>query len=76
MIRLPAPASPGAAGAPDQRQLLSLTEFARLIPVTDASANVVRLDVTDRPESFASLAAWRAAGWGIEPGDGVVRVAR
>ena len=76
MIRLPAPVSPGAAGAPDQRHLLLLTELARLIPVTDPNADVVRLEVTDRPASFASLAAWRAAQWGIEPGDGVVRVAR
>jgi hypothetical protein len=76
MIRLPAPGSPGAAGAPDQRQLLLLTELARLIPVTDPLADVVRLEVTDRPESFASPSAWRTAGWGIEPGDGVVRIAR
>ncbi|HET9708355.1 MAG TPA: hypothetical protein VFP39_08630 [Gemmatimonadales bacterium] len=76
MIRLPAPVSPGAAGAPDQRQLLLLTELARLIPVTDPSADVVRMEVTDRPESFTSPSAWRTAGWGIEPGDGVVRIAR
>jgi hypothetical protein len=76
MIRLPAPVSPGAAGAPDQRQLLLLTELARLIPVTDPSADVVRIEVADRPESFVSLGEWRAAGWGIEPGDGVVRIAR
>ena len=76
MIRLPAPVSPGAAGAPDQRQLLLLTELARLIPVIDPAADVVRMDVTDRPESFASPSAWRTAGWGIEPGDGVVRIAR
>jgi hypothetical protein len=76
MIRLPAPVSPGAAGAPDQRQLLLLTELARLIPVTDPSADVVRLEVTDRPASFASPSAWRTAGWGIESGDGVVRFAR
>jgi hypothetical protein len=76
MIRLPAPVSPGAAGAPDQRQLLLLTELARLIPVTDPSADVVRMEVTDRPASFASPSAWRTAGWGIESGDGVVRIAR
>jgi hypothetical protein len=76
MIRLPAPVSPGAAGAPDQRHLRFLTELARLIPVTDPAADVVRIEVTARPESFASVSAWRAAGWGIDPGDGVVRVAR
>jgi hypothetical protein len=76
MIRLPAPVSPGAAGAPDQRQLLLLTELARLIPVTDPSADVVGMEVTDRPASFASPSAWRTAGWGIESGDGVVRIAR
>ena len=77
MIRLPAPVSPGAAGAPDQRdQLILLTDLARLIPVTDPSADVVRIELMDRPESFASVSAWRAAAWGIEPGDGVVRLAR
>ena len=76
MIRLPAPATPGAAGAPDQRHLRLLTELARLIPVADHSADVVRIELTDRPESFSTPAAWRAAGWGIESGDGVVRVAR
>lgn len=74
MIRLPAPATPGAPGAPDQRLLL-LTELARLIPVADQDAEVVRIELTDRPTTFASVGAWRAAGWGIEPGDGVVRIA-
>ena len=76
MILLPAPTFPGAAGAPDLRQLRFFTELARLIPVTDPSADVVRIEVTDRPESYASVSAWRAAGWGIEPGDGVVWIAR
>src|ERR1051325_2027290 len=60
MIRLPAPVSPGAAGAPDQRHLLFLTELARLIPLTDPSADVVRIELTDRPDAFASVSAWRA----------------
>lgn len=76
MIRLPAPDSPGAAGAPDQRHLAVLTDLARLIPVTDPAADVVRIELTDRPQSFASPGAWRAAAWGIEPGEGVVRIAR
>ncbi len=74
MIRLPAPATPGAA--PDQRHLILLAELARLVPVTDPLADVVGIELTDRPASFSTLGAWRAAGWGIEPGDGVVRVAR
>jgi hypothetical protein len=76
MIRLPAPTTPGAAGAPDQRHLGLLTELARLIPVADQAADVVRIELTDRPESFSTPGAWRAAEWGIESGDGVVRVAR
>ena len=76
MIRLPAPVSPGAAGAPDQRHHSFLTELARHIPLTDPQADVVRIDVTDRPLAYDSVSAWRAGGWGIEPGDGVVRVAR
>lgn len=73
MIRLPAPSSPGA---PEQHHLTLLTELARLIPVTDRAADVVRIELVDQPESFASIDAWRRAGWGIEPGEGVVRVAR
>jgi hypothetical protein len=76
MIRLPAPVSPGAAGAPDQRPLTLLSELARLVPVTDPAADVVRIEVTDRPAAFASPGAWRAAGWGIESGEGIVRIAR
>src|SRR5215467_9804877 len=75
MIRLPAPVLPGAAGVAEQRHLRFLTELARLIPVTDPSADVVRIEVTDRFSSI-SLRDWRGAGWGIEAGDGVVRVAR
>jgi len=77
MIRLPAPATPGAPGAPGapDRRLLLLIELARLIPVTDATSDVVRIELTDRPASFTDVGAWRAAGWGIDAGDGVVRVA-
>jgi hypothetical protein len=73
MIRLPAPAS---SSAPEQRPVTLLAELARLVPVADPSANVVSIEVTDRPASFPGIREWRAAGWGIEAGDGVVRIAR
>jgi hypothetical protein len=73
MIRLP-----GTEGLPpaDRRALTLLTDLARLLPVSDAAADIVTLDLTDRPAAFPSLRAWQAAHWGIEAGDGVVRLAR
>ena len=73
MIRLP---GTGTLSAPDRRALSLLTDLARLIPVADAAADVVTLDLTDRPAAFDSLRGWRDGGWGIAPGDGVIHVAR
>jgi hypothetical protein len=73
MIRLP---GTGMLSAPDRRALTFLTDLARLIPVADAAADVVTIDLTDRPSRFDSLRDWRAGRWGIDPGDGVVHIAR
>jgi len=73
MIRLP---GTGSLSAPDRRALTLLTDLARLIPVADSSADVVTLTLTDDPPRYDGLAAWKAAGWGIAMGDGVVRLAR
>jgi len=73
MIRLP---GTGTLSAPDRRALSLLTDLARLIPVADAAADVVTIDLTDRPPRFDSLRSWRDAGWGIAPTDGVIHVAR
>lgn len=73
MIRLP---GTGTLSAPDRRALSLLTDLARLIPVADAAADVVSIDLTDHPPRFDTLRSWRDGGWGIAPGDGVVHVAR
>jgi hypothetical protein len=73
MIRLP---GTGTLSAPDRRALTLLTDLARLIPVADAAADVVTIDLTDRPPRFDTLRTWRDGGWGIAPSDGVVHVAR
>jgi len=73
MIRLPEPAG---LSPPDRYSLTLLADFARLIPVADHTADVVSLEVTDRPPVFHDLRTWISAGWGIAPGDGVVQVSR
>jgi hypothetical protein len=73
MIRLP---GTGTLSDRDRRGLTLLTDLARLIPVTDDRADIVAIDLTERPLRFDSLKAWQAAQWGIAAGDGVVRVSR
>jgi hypothetical protein len=73
MIRLP---GTGTLSAPDRRALSLLTDLSRLIPVVDPAADVVTIELTDRPARFDSLQDWRAGTWGIETGAGVVRIAR
>ena len=73
MIRLPGPAT---LSEPDQRSLTLLTDLARLIPVADPQADVVTLELSDRPERFDGLRSWQSGGWGITTADGVVRLAR
>jgi hypothetical protein len=72
MIRLPEPTTLEPA---ERRALSLLVDLARLIPVTDLAADVVTIVLTDRPR-FHDLREWKAGGWGISAGDGVVRVAR
>lgn len=73
MIRLPGPAT---LSEPDRRSLNLLTDLARLIPVADPQADVVTLELSDRPGRFDGLRSWQTGGWGIAPADGVVRLAR
>ncbi|OLC07421.1 MAG: hypothetical protein AUH42_03615 [Gemmatimonadetes bacterium 13_1_40CM_70_11] len=74
MIR--GPGSVAALRPAEQFALHVLIDLARLIPVEDPAADVVRVDVTDRPDGNRDLSGWVAARWGIEPADGVVRVPR
>src|SRR2546428_5104969 len=74
MIR--GPGSVAALRPAEQFALHVLIDLARLIPVEDPAADVVRVDVTDRPDGNRDLSGWVAARWGIEPSDGVVRVPR
>lgn len=72
MIRLPEPLALDAA---ERRALSLLVDLSRLVPVTDSHADVVAIALVDGAP-VSSLRDWHAAGWGIEPGDGVVHVAR
>jgi hypothetical protein len=74
MIR--GPGSVAALRPAEQFALHTLIDLARLLPVDDPAHDVVRLEVTDRPDGNRDLGGWIAAGWGIEPADGVVRVPR
>ncbi len=74
MIR--APGSTAALRPAEQYAIDVLIDLACLLPVDDPAADVVRLEVTERPNDARELTAWIAAGWGIEPADGVVRVPR
>jgi hypothetical protein len=72
MIRLP---EPTILDAPERSALTVLVDLARLIPVADPTADVVTIALTEGGP-FDGLRGWKTAGWGIEPGDGVVRIAR
>ena len=72
MIRLPAPAEL----TPAERYALNLlVDLSRLLPVDDATADVVRLELVDTPEDVPvrDCVAWK---WGLAPGDGVVQLPR
>ena len=82
MIRLP---GSGAQLAPaEQFGLELLVDAARLVPMEDPRADVVSIDVTARDarahggggEGGQDLRAMAASGWGMEIGDGAVRVPR
>lgn len=71
MIRLP------DALAPAERYALELlVDLARLVPVDDPRADVVRIEVTDPPGKPPELRTLSASRWLIQPGDGTVRVLR
>ncbi|HEY9427392.1 MAG TPA: hypothetical protein VIR34_09575 [Gemmatimonadaceae bacterium] len=74
MIRWPAPAA--ALTAAQRFGLELLVDLARLVPMQDPTADVVAIEVVDGSEGGADLRSLAARGWGIEPGDGVVRVQR
>jgi hypothetical protein len=71
MIRLP---GNGTLSDPQRRALMLLVDCARLIPTTATVAPTI--DLTDRPASYESLRSWKAAEYGIAPGDGTIHVAR
>src|SRR5260370_39830844 len=71
MIR--GPGSVAALRPAEQFALHTLIDLARLLPVEDLAADVVRLEVTDRPDRNRDLGGWIATGWGFEPADGLVR---
>lgn len=70
MLRLPGPAAPLAAS--ERYALELLADLARLVPVDDPAADVVRVEVTDEPHDPASLAAAAARGWHLTVRDGAV----
>ncbi|MFI5279116.1 MAG: hypothetical protein ACHQU1_01365 [Gemmatimonadales bacterium] len=71
MIRLP------EGLAPVERYALELlVDLARLVPVDDPGADVVRIEVTDPPGKPPALRTLSASRWLIQPGDGFVRVFR
>lgn len=74
MIRLPAAT---IALSPAERYALDLlVDLARLPPVEDGGADVVRIEITDPPGEAPNLRGLIASRWMIEPADGVVRIPR
>jgi hypothetical protein len=74
MIHWPAPS---AALTNAQRYGLELlVDLARLVPMEDPAADVVAIEVVDGSQRGLDLREVAARGWGVEPGDGVVRVPR
>lgn len=74
MIRLPAAT---AALSPAERYALDLlVDLARLLPVEDAAADVVRVEITDPPGETPDLRGLVARRWMVEPADGAVRIPR
>ena len=69
MIKLPE-----SGLAPAERFALELlADLAGLVPAAQ-SMDVTRVDLSEQPAR--TLHAWVEAGWGIEAGDGVVRLPR
>jgi hypothetical protein len=74
VIRWPAPAT--ALTETERFGLELLVDLARLVPMEDPAAAVVSIEVVDGSGPGAELRSLAANRWGIEPGDGVVRVPR
>jgi peptidoglycan/xylan/chitin deacetylase (PgdA/CDA1 family) len=74
MLRLPGPAAPLAAS--ERYALEQLADLARLVPVDDAAADVVCVEVSDEPRDPGSLAVAAARGWHLTVRDGAVGVPR
>jgi hypothetical protein len=53
-----------------------LVDLARLVPVEDPAADVVAIEVVESPTRGESVRTLAARKWGIEAGDGVVRLPR
>ena len=60
--------------APERFALELLTDLARLVPVDDPAAGVVRLEVADGPAAGDDPAALVARRWDVTSADGVVRI--
>lgn len=73
MIQLPNPAS---LPAPERYALDLLVDLSRLVPVKRADIPILRLEVAREGagETMRSVPEWIARGWGMEPGDGIVRI--
>jgi peptidoglycan/xylan/chitin deacetylase (PgdA/CDA1 family) len=66
-----------ALGPAEEFALSVLVDLARVVPVDDPAADVVRLALVERPsDERVALAEWVANGWGIAADDGVVHVPR
>jgi hypothetical protein len=74
MIRWPAPAA--ALTSAQRFGLELLVDLARLVPMEDPAADVPAIEVIDDSGPAADLRSLAAHRWGIQPGDGVVRVPR
>jgi hypothetical protein len=67
----------GAPLSPAERYGLDLiVDLARLVPVEDPDADVVRVEVPGAADAAPALPALIARRWMFEPGDGIVRVPR
>jgi hypothetical protein len=67
----------GTTLAPSERYGLDvLVDLSRLLPIEDPAAPVTEVLVVEEPRDPGTLGSLVSGGWGIAPGDGVVRVPR
>jgi peptidoglycan/xylan/chitin deacetylase (PgdA/CDA1 family) len=74
VISWPAPAT--ALTDAERFGLELLVDLARLVPMEDPAADVVAIEVVEGGARSTDLRSLAASGWGMETGDGVVRVPR